>query len=288
MRMNRDKLLGWFGPGGVAWKKAAAALDELKASAADGWWAPGAARRVTAALNKQTMAIKVARAGDAELDRWSATMDWSEARPVRDVLWPAAHEMRFGGYVRAAKTDPTELRAAAKATGSADLARFVERFCEWREDWLPVAELVTSLNAARPKPTFTELGCSPTITRTVTELGLAVEDPKAIRVCPIRWEKLKKERDGKTVEVWVGILLWPAGTRHGESRHNTGGCCQACGHRIRNPYNWVPLVATTKTGPASLWVGRDCAGGLPGLPGPQVPIRGAGPGAGRAGLLGWR
>lgn len=32
--------------------------------------------------------------------------------------------------------------------------------------------------------------------------------------------------------------------------------------RDREPYNWVPLVAQTASGPASLWVGADCARNL--------------------------
>jgi hypothetical protein len=68
---------------------------------------------------------------------------------------------------------------------------------------------------------------------------------------------------GKTVRLPVGRMLWPEGTTHRESRYAHGSSnCHACGHQIRSPYNWVPLVAQTATGPVSLWVGRDCARNL--------------------------
>lgn len=40
------------------------------------------------------------------------------------------------------------------------------------------------------------------------------------------------------------------------SRHQ----CQACGHAIKNVFNWVPLVVDSAAGvPHAMWVGKDCA-----------------------------
>lgn len=63
-------------------------------------------------------------------------------------------------------------------------------------------------------------------------------------------------------------LNWPEGTQHNKSRFfqsNNHMQCQACGHAIQKPFNWVPILAyghSEKPTPCSLWVGRDCAGKL--------------------------
>jgi hypothetical protein len=66
--------------------------------------------------------------------------------------------------------------------------------------------------------------------------------------------------------VYEIIVDWPDGTLHNKSHFNYSANnqqCQACGHAIQNPFNWVPILAfnTTKV-PHSLWVGRDCASKL--------------------------
>jgi hypothetical protein len=74
-------------------------------------------------------------------------------------------------------------------------------------------------------------------------------------------------KTGKVEYGWETIIHWPEPTVHQSSVHAYKfSCCHACGHRIRNPYNWVPLYAKDKAGVAhSLWVGRDCAKSLFGI-----------------------
>jgi hypothetical protein len=69
--------------------------------------------------------------------------------------------------------------------------------------------------------------------------------------------------------VKVGRVVWPEGTEHACSRFAASGSqnqCHACGHAIRNAFNWVPLVVENAEGvPHALWVGRDCAENLFGI-----------------------
>jgi len=91
-------------------------------------------------------------------------------------------------------------------------------------------------------------------------MGIAFD---TLEVPPVEWTWIEQEVNGTTVRVPVGRIIWPEGTRHGTSRYARGAShCHACGHAIGNPYNWVPLVAQTASGPASLWVGADCARNL--------------------------
>lgn len=129
----------------------------------------------------------------------------------------------------------------------------------------PLMALMDRWDNLRPAPTFTSVGVSKTITKTLESMKLDL-NPESIRVCPIEWaeEERVDEKTGKVTIVKVGYLLWPEGTRHGKSRFTYGTArhaqCEACGHAIKNPFNWVPLLIDDKAGvPHSLWVGRDCS-----------------------------
>ena len=80
---------------------------------------------------------------------------------------------------------------------------------------------------------------------------------------------------GQKVSVYEVVIDWPDGTLHFRSkflRSENHELCQACGHAIKDPFNWVPILAygteplehqligvPAKSVPYSLWVGRDCA-----------------------------
>jgi hypothetical protein len=142
-------------------------------------------------------------------------------------------------------------------------------------DFAPLAALAARLDATRPLPVFTKLGVSPTLTSTLKYIGVE-GTVTTIRPCPIRWETEEQhiptgsEGRFKVRYVLVGYPEWPAGTVHNASRYGGGGNhahqCHACGHAIKQPDNWVPVIIDNASGvPYSLWIGRDCARSLFGI-----------------------
>lgn len=122
-------------------------------------------------------------------------------------------------------------------------------------------ETITSKwDSIRPKPTFTKLGASPTVTATLNDLKAIDVD-----VCPIEF-KLVEDKNGAR---YVGFLIWPEGILHHTSKYSytdSNQQCQACGHAIKNATNWLPLILSSSDGKKrSLWVGRDCAKTLFGI-----------------------
>lgn len=135
----------------------------------------------------------------------------------------------------------------------------------YKEAFKRLENLFLEWDATRPAPTFTKLGTSPTITATIKSL-----DAVSVDVCPIEQKQVEfTDEKGKKAYKTIVILHWPAGTVHGTSRYsstNNNLQCQACGHAIKNAFNWVPLVLTAADGtPKSLWVGRDCSKSLFGI-----------------------
>jgi hypothetical protein len=129
----------------------------------------------------------------------------------------------------------------------------------------PVEALMARWDATRPTPTFTSMGASPTVTATVKSF-----DAVKVEVCPIKWHQYEyTDSNGKVQYATYGELLWPEGTKHHTSRYTGTGQnrqCEACGHAIKNNFNWVPLILTASDGtPKSLWTGRDCAKTLFGI-----------------------
>lgn len=229
---------------GKARDKASAALDILDQSVAQGFWVPGASRSVRAALNKSAVAKKHSR-----------RFDYSP-EPFRLMMCLAYDPITYmDGALQTLELfkdlDDSDY------DGSLGFARLYVKLLA------PIVEMVRRLDATRPPPVFTTMKASPTVSKTVKDLG-AVD----IKVCPMKFEQVRRV-SGKPCSVTfetVARLDWPDGTLHNTSRF-TGSCqCQACGHAIRNRDNWVPLVLTSEDGTArSLWVGRDCAKTLFGI-----------------------
>jgi hypothetical protein len=131
----------------------------------------------------------------------------------------------------------------------------------WGNDFAPVAEAVETLNATRPKPVYFLGTLSATVLGNVSKfMGM---DFTTLAIPEMEWKLVDEtDEEGKLVRKWVVNILWPEGTKHNTSRYARGNCCHACGHRIYNPYNWVPMVGESADGPVSLWTGKDCAENL--------------------------
>lgn len=231
--INRATILSWFS--GKALLEATRALDLLAASEAAGYWLPNSSRFVRSRLTKQAVARKLAGTAPGTPS--------------------ALYEMRNGNFMHAPKILATK--------EPADVTR-------WARDFAPLAELVALLDSRRPKPVIVCKTLSPSVvTHLSGKLGLALT---SVEIPPSKGEwrdvtrPIKGDRYGRTetVKIWHVEIIWPAGIRHGRSCFGTSNAgnaqCEACGHAIRDPYNWCPLVAREADGePTSLWVGKDCA-----------------------------
>lgn len=229
---------------GKARDKASAALDILDQSVAQGFWAPGS-RSVKAALSKSSSARRHAKV----LDKAGGVYD-EKIFPIFMCLMYGPFSGHFSKACRAVDT-------LVDDNPTIQFARL------YLKAFAPIVGIVGQLDATRPPPVFTTMKASPTVSKTVKDLG-AVD----IQVCPMRFEQVRRVNleTGKVTFETVAWLDWPDGIVHDTSRF-TGSCqCQACGHAIRNRDNWVPMVLTSEDGTArSLWVGRDCAKTLFGI-----------------------
>lgn len=280
--MHRTRVLSWFT--GKARENASHALDLLAVSEAQGSWVPKASRMVPAALGKANKAINLGREFEGELEKIG-----NYETPSHQRGFEVSMILRFGQYARARGGEPVDFDTIAANAPSPACANAVKEAKRFQREFDAIARLCRRLDATRPKPVFTNLGISPTVTKTLAGLGFHGADQAKVEVCPIRWETVERTRghnklckegacvqgcsNGKKYWVQVGHLEWPEGTQHDCSRFadiNTGRGrfeqCHACGHGIRNPWNWVPLVITSGVGAKySWWVGTDCARTLFGI-----------------------
>jgi hypothetical protein len=238
-------------------------IPMLVQAAGDGCWPKGASRKVHAALGKQNVAGKFAKANREVLE---SLADDERTWEAKHRGWTIAHAMQFGSLGQANDVAATvaALRPVAEASGADEamtIGSLLDTAQQWAADFAPVAALVKTLDASRPKPIIVLGSLSRTVADNVGKaMGVALD---TIECPPIEWRWEVRQIKGKTVRIKVGRILWPEGTKHGVSRYARGSShCHACGHMIYDPYNWVPLVAQTATGPVSLWVGKDCARSL--------------------------
>ena len=237
-----------------------------------GYWKKGVARSLKAALNKQNVAQKFCRTIDKQLgetDRFGNRKRLRYDHPLHD----GASDMLYGSYNHA----PKHLTLAAKKkrdakgdftltakAGPVSVNATIER---WAAAFAPVQELIDLLDSRRPKPVVVMKTLSPTVAKTISEhIGL---DVSTIQSPPMHGEWVEFMYKGQKVRVYEIVIDWPEGTLHNKSRFYHSGNhmqCQACGHAIQNPFNWVPFLAyadaAARVTPYSLWVGRDCAGKL--------------------------
>jgi hypothetical protein len=186
--------------------------------------------------------------------------------------------MQFGAYARAPRLlSPGALEKLyanpyyfTKRGESRNVGEIIER---WARANAEVAELVELLDARRPKTVVVMKTLSPTVASNISRhIGI---DVATIQSPPFHGEWVKVIIKGKTSLVFEIVIDWPEDTRHNRSRFlrsDNHEQCQACGHAIKDPFNWVPILAygpepmeeqlldvAPKTLPYSLWVGRDCA-----------------------------
>lgn len=227
-----DSVLVWFS--GASLINARAALELLDASIKLGCWIPGASRKVRAAMGKANVARK-----QIKTDRsYSATK-------ISNDLDSA---IRYGAFHKGFTT----YTAAELATVTLEAQAYIT-------DMAPVVAAMNILDATRPVAQFTLMNASPLISSHLKTLGVT-----AVEICPMERKRIEeKDAKGNVTYRWVWELVWPAGTKHHTSKFafgtNHNAQCHACGHAIKNAFNWVPMVLTTKAGLASYWVGRDCA-----------------------------
>lgn len=220
-----------------------------------GYWKKGVARTVKATLNKQNVAAKWARKVEKEFGEVSfGSLHLRHDHPLND----AQSSLLFGSVARA----PKLLQALRAATSFRDAEKpYAEDAVRWAEAFAPVAELIALLDSRRPKAVVVMKTLSPTIVKNVGEhIGL---DVSTIQVPPSHGEWVEFVFKGQKVRVYEIVIDWPTGTIHNASRFHysaNNAQCQACGHAIQNPFNWVPILAyDADEVPHSLWVGRDCA-----------------------------
>lgn len=223
-----------------------------------GYWKKGVPRTVRATLNKQNVAAKWARKVEKEFGEVSfGSFHLRHDHPLND----AQSSLLFGSFARAPK-----LLQALLATPTFSEAEkpYAQDAIRWAQAFTPVAHLVELLDSRRPKVVVVMKTLSPTVAKTVSDhIGL---DVSTIQYPPSHSEWVEIMFKGQKVRVCEIVIDWPEGTLHNTSRfrHSANNAlCQACGHAIQNPFNWVPILAyNADKVPHSLWVGRDCAGKL--------------------------
>lgn len=130
------------------------------------------------------------------------------------------------------------------------------------------------LEYCRPLPVVTEIGLSPRVTATLTEMNLEVELP-SIKLAKIgRRMVLGYKKDGSPLLDRRGnhmlvpeyFVDWTPGTVMGKSRFSYGCRCEACGKSIPSG-RFVAIEADDKKSEThiGLWIGQDCASNIFGV-----------------------
>ena len=257
--MNFDNLLEWFS-GKSRETIRTFTIPALIESVELGYWKKGVSRKVRASLNKQSVAA-----------RWAREVESALGVDYKHPLYVGLMNMRYGSYARAPGMMSTEALDKlhvepyffTKKNTAQDVGDVIER---WARANAEIAELVHLLDSRRPLPVIVMSTLSPTVASNLSShIGI---DVSTLQSPPSHGEWVEYEYKGKKCQVYWVIIDWPEGTQHNKSRFLHSGNhmqCEACGHAIQNPFNWVPILAYghgDKPAPYGLWVGRDCAGKL--------------------------
>lgn len=245
-------------------------LPTLTQAEKDGFWPKGASRKVTAALNKQAVAAKFAKANDRDRNRRETNLSGllDDVRDNREHYWESKinpgqllHSMMFGQVVHAPGLVELSQQLEALCVNDAERVA-VKTAQQWVQDCTPIGELVHLLDSRRIPPTIVLGSLSPTVAKHIGhDLNVQFD---TIALPPMKSKWMEVTIKGVKTKILVYTILWPEGTRHNRSRFAFGSRagndqCHACGHAIKDVYNWVPLMADGPDGKISLWVGRDCA-----------------------------
>ena len=260
---DTDRVLRWYS--GRARDRVMELLPLLQESIGQGQWQPGLSRSAHAALCRQ-----VTRSGSRRISAWWQIHAPPESRhdgkvdPVHLDYLPTLgregvqlHEaMIRGQFFRALHL--LEL-ARRLVSHDGDLAKGAAIMAlAWTEDFAPIGRAFRALDEARPRPSYVFHEISRVV---LDNIGQKMElSFESVRMPEIRWSEQDRVvgKAGELAKIWIAEIQWPEGTRHGVSRFASGSQCEACGHGIRSGH-WIPLVLDGPGGPASLWVGRDCA-----------------------------
>ena len=133
---------------------------------------------------------------------------------------------------------------------------------------------VELLDTYRPLPVITEIGLSPRVTATLTEMNLDVSLPSikpakiGRRMVPAfsRTGEPLFSRNGERLLVPEYYIDWTPGTIFGRSRFSYGCHCEACGKSIPSG-RFVAIEADdNKSGEhIGLFIGQDCASNIFGV-----------------------
>ncbi len=258
---NRESVLSWFK--GKSHAAMVAALDALDRGLAQGYWEKGWSRKVHAAATKANVAINIGRkaqkGGVFEPRPEYGTPGYAAVRDADYVAMSLRH-----GHVTADRLSKITMTTCDFL--NYDQQKIVGAARAFHLDMAPVWAAIEKLDATRPKPVFTSIGLSPTVTATLKGLGIetggaafTVEAPEYVT------NYVEVEVKGRKLMIPVVTIVWPEGCRHHTSRFpmmagTNYNQCESCGHAIRNNHNWVPLLVKVEgQPPRSIWVGSDCA-----------------------------
>lgn len=257
--VNKENVLKWFK--GKSREKAEHALFLLSESEAEGQWVPKASRSVRAALGKHNIASKFGRDAEAILSSIKSPKSEHADYALGDGYYLAS-TMIHGSIARLLHIDLPRLTKLAKTDEQKSTLKVAVDYFNTFE---PLAKLMRQLDETRPKPVFTQIGVSRTITKTLEDASLDL-NISTIRVCPHEYFRVlvwREDKKGNKFQRWETHmrLLWPKNTVFNASRFASRFThCHSCGHAIHNPFNWCPILIDNKAGvPHALWVGRDCA-----------------------------
>lgn len=267
---DADRVLRWYA--GRARERVMELLPRIAESIAQGQWQPGLSRSARAALRRQ-----VTCSGSRRIALWwevhapLAYRHDGKVNPVKlDKLlyWGSESNRLYRAMTQGSFSSAPDLIESARRIARSVLERrpalTVGEECAaimtlaWVEDFTPLARAFQSLDETRPKPIYAFREISRVVFDNIGQkMELAFE---SVRMPEIRWSEQDRVvgKAGEIAKVWIAEIRWPEGTRHGVSRFASGSQCEACGHGIRSG-RWIPLVLDGPGGPASLWVGRDCA-----------------------------
>lgn len=262
-----EAILSWFK--GKAQQNAGVALALLMDSEKQGFWLKGASRKVRAALTKANVADKTARNADAcykILCQSISPLDpaaYELAKVEREAWFKIYMGMHYGSRIVDILPACAILRATTKLEFREAIVAKAEQFAR---DMMPSIELMALLDSRRPARVVVFKTLSPTVLKTFSTMGMEGMNLSTVREPEIKWEWVDQmAADGTKFQVRIGTIIWPKGTRFNCSKFSMGSKtgnrqCHACGHAIKNPYNWVPVLVDNTVGvPHAILMGKDCA-----------------------------
>jgi hypothetical protein len=249
--------LQWFS--GKSLEKAQQAIGWVEQSLAQGYWVPKVSRTARAVLSKPNVAKKL-----FNQNKWLEDLRVKGEEEFFNTGYQLDHAITYGDMDALREVDFAKIYQLRISPKEREVLTQLEPF---KAAFLEVWEALAVLDESRPIPEFTYLGVSPTLTATLEALKA-----EKVTVCPLKFVRKVRfthEKEMQKYYVSVAVLNWPEGTQHCTSRYQgtpQNQQCEACGHAIKNGYNWVPLILWGKDGvQRSLWTGRDCAQRLYGI-----------------------